>query len=120
MERTTQATLVASEFKGVNQLPDEVKLAPAFVPWMFGLVPDATSSMQRVPGKILATTGSSPAIMSIFQLAFDGLLKVIIQSGPDLLVVTENLDHLRAPSSGNFPGLPFIPLEGGTPRESVP
>jgi hypothetical protein len=120
MERTISNLLVVNEFKGVHQLLDEVKMLPALVPWMFGMMTDETSSLRRLPGKVLATTGHNAAVLSITQLTFDGIQKTVVHCGTRILYANEDLTHLRTPFSGNFPGTPFIPLNGGSSRKVHP
>jgi hypothetical protein len=120
MERTLGNTLVVTEFQGVNQLLDEVKLDPSLVAWMFGMMTEETASLRRVSGKVPATTGTVAAMLSIRQLTFDGARKLVVHAGTGIFAVTETLTVLRSSSSGIFPVNPFIPLEGGPLSEVWP
>lgn len=95
MERTQLQPLVISGFEGINQLVDDTKVPPSFVPWASGCFLDDTKSHQRIKGKkpyLSNTTHGS--ILCIKQLTFTSKNVVMIQAGTALMVST-SLASLR-------------------------
>jgi len=66
-------------FRGVNQAVDELNLDSSLAPWVQGGHPSERGNIKRVPGKLMASTGSlGGTVLTLTQLAFQGLNPVIL------------------------------------------
>lgn len=56
MIRTAQSPLIITEFGGVNDFVDEVKLSPEMVQYCRGVYANRHGSLERLPGKKLVSS----------------------------------------------------------------
>jgi hypothetical protein len=58
-------------FRGVNQAVDELNLDSTLVPWLHGGQPSDRGNIRRIPGKIMASTGSlGGTVLTLTQFSF--------------------------------------------------
>lgn len=84
-------------FRGVNQAVDELNLDSTLVPWLHGGQPSDRGNIRRIPGKVMASTGSlGGTVLTLTQLSFRGVSHVVLNRCGTWVSETET-DVLRAP-----------------------
>ena len=66
-------------FAGVNQAIDELNLDVSLVPWIEGGYPSERGNIRRIPGKLMASTGTlGGAVLTLTQLNFTSRSPIVV------------------------------------------
>jgi hypothetical protein len=89
-ERTQSQTLVIEDFKGLNQVIDEIKLPSSHTPWAHGGYFNEKAEFERLQGKQLhssVTTGGS--VLTLKQLQFTDKDVLLVHQSSSYLVESD-------------------------------
>jgi len=97
-----------TNFRGCNDLIEEVSLPPDFVPWSHGGYYNERAQLERVRGKLAATsTTSSGLILSLHQLQFPSQNVLVVQAS-STMTAYQALEALRSDPTAFHPLNPFV------------
>ena len=103
MDRSEYPVQVIDEFKGINQLVDDLKLAPEYAPSIMGCYSEESTSLQRLKGKLqYPSTSTDGNMLVIQQLTFNNGNFLVLHAGATYKIAT-SLAALRVvvPASVN-------------------
>jgi hypothetical protein len=66
-------------FAGINQAVDELNLDATLCPWIQGGYPSERGNIRRIPGKVMASTGTlGGTVLTLTQLRFSRSVHVVL------------------------------------------
>lgn len=114
MERSVLPTITINEFRGVQQLLDDLRSPASYVPGSVGFITEETRSLRRMRGKLLHTTSPCGSLLVIQQVRFQTQNPngVVVNAGGTYWY-EPNITELLEPAIANpNPLIPFVPVLG--------
>jgi hypothetical protein len=105
--RTEKTPLIIEDFEGCNQLIDDLTLKSESPPWMHGCFPNVKMNVERIPGKLLASTATTGGhVLTLHQLEFTDRSVMLIHQSSNYSIETDLTNLMTEPDV-----TPLAPLE---------